>query len=61
MIRPLQALRDFHSEREKQGAGIVKANVEALEKLFDFALKVKSSQAAQAPAAQPAPVPAPKV
>ena len=40
----LQALRDFHAEREKQGSAIVKANIEALEKLFDFALKLKSSQ-----------------
>jgi len=36
----LQALRDFHLSREKEGAAIIQNNVEVLEKLMLFALKL---------------------
>lgn len=32
-----QVLRDFHTAREKEGYEMVKANIAALEKLWDFA------------------------
>lgn len=34
-----QGLRDFHTAREKEGYEMVKANIAALEKLWDFAQK----------------------
>ncbi|MCF6159179.1 MAG: hypothetical protein E3K32_11585 [wastewater metagenome] len=34
-----QSLRDFHAGREKEGYEMIKANIAALERLWDFAQK----------------------
>jgi hypothetical protein len=41
---PYQALRDYHAQKEQQGMAILKANVEVVERLFDFLKKLESEK-----------------
>lgn len=43
-------LREYHTQREQQGATIVKQNIEAVEKLFDLVVKMVRTMP---PSAQP--------
>jgi hypothetical protein len=41
---PFQSLRDYHSAKEAQGMAILKANVEALERMFEFLKRLETEK-----------------
>jgi hypothetical protein len=41
---PFQALREYHAAKEAQGMAILKANLEAVERLFELVKKLESEK-----------------